>query len=211
MVGLPLARAKDLVVQKSDNELLIYDLRRNKAIHLNETSAVVWELCDGKRSVSQISDEMSKRLRTLVSEELVWLAVLQFEKDRLLENAEIIDGNTDRLSRRELIRKVGFSSVIALPLISSIVAPSAAMAQSACTPDNNPCPTVMPPNCCSNNCVSGICCSGSLGNQSPGTTNCEAPSASPCQLTETIICCSGNAMNNGQGACPVNQIECECI
>jgi hypothetical protein len=210
MLGLPLARTKELVVQQSDNELLIYDLRRNKAICLNETSALVWELCDGKHSVSEISDEMSKRLKVLVSEELVWLALDQFKKDRLLENDEMLDSNFVGLSRRALIKKVGFSTAIALPLITSIIAPSAAMAQSSCTPDNNPCPVVNPPNCCSNNCVNGICCTGSLGNNAPGATNCESV-ANNCSFTELAFCCSGNAMNNGQQTCPVGQVQCECI
>ena len=35
----PKARVSDLVIQESGNELLIYDLKTNKAQSLNETSA----------------------------------------------------------------------------------------------------------------------------------------------------------------------------
>jgi len=127
---VPITRKNDIVVQKLKDETLIYDLKSNKAFCLNETSALVWQLCDGKRSVVDISDEMSKILKTLVSEDLVGLSVDQFRRDELLENGDQIISNLTGLSRRELIRKVGFATVIAMPIVSSIVAPNASMAQS---------------------------------------------------------------------------------
>jgi hypothetical protein len=51
----PHSRTKELVVQELKGELLIYDLSTNKAFCLNETSALVWQLCDGKSSISEIS------------------------------------------------------------------------------------------------------------------------------------------------------------
>ena len=71
----PSARKSDIVTQDSLDETLIYDLKTNKAFCLNETSALVWQLCNGRNSVSEISDAMSVQLKTLVSEDLVWLAV----------------------------------------------------------------------------------------------------------------------------------------
>ena len=43
----PKARKENLVVQESNGEVLIYDLDTNKAFCLNETSALVWQACDG--------------------------------------------------------------------------------------------------------------------------------------------------------------------
>jgi len=126
----PAARKADLVTQDSLNETLIYDLKTNKAFCLNETSALVWQLCDGRNSVSEISDAMSVQLKTLVSEDIVWLALDQLNKDGLLENGDTINNHFSGLSRREAIRKVGFASVVALPIISSLIAPSASLAQS---------------------------------------------------------------------------------
>lgn len=45
---LPLARMNDLVVQNLDTEVLIYDLKINKAFNLNETLKIIYEACDGK-------------------------------------------------------------------------------------------------------------------------------------------------------------------
>ncbi len=174
----PAARKSDLVTQDSLDETLIYDLKTNKAFCLNETSALVWQLCNGSSSVSEISDAMSVQLKTLVSEDLVWLAVDQLSKDGLLENGDTINNHFSGLSRREAIRKVGFASVVALPIISSLIAPSASMAQT-CSGTNAPCgtPGII---CCSGNCVSGgfpdVCCVPGVILNSPPTTvvACEA-------------------------------------
>jgi len=135
MLGKPLARAEDILVQESGNELLIYDLKMNKAFWLNETSALVWQLCNGRNTVSEMSDEISENLRTLVGEDLVWLALDQFSKDGLLNDDEIVVRHFAGVSRREIIRKFGIGSVIALPIVSSIIAPKAISAQSgSCFP-----------------------------------------------------------------------------
>ena len=53
-INNPKGRHNDLVVQDSENEVLIYDLKLNKAYCLNETSALIWRLCDGTKSVAEI-------------------------------------------------------------------------------------------------------------------------------------------------------------
>ncbi len=128
----PIARNLNIVVQEIENEIMIYDLNVNRVFCLNETSSLIFGLCNGKRTVSEISDLISKRLSTLVSEEFVWFALAELKKNGLLENTDQSINHFGGLSRREIIKKVGLTSMIALPLISSVVAPSAAMAQS-CT------------------------------------------------------------------------------
>lgn len=125
------ARQEDIVVQELENELLIYDLRTDKAFCLNETSALIWQTCDGTKSVSEISREISEKVNSPVSENLVWLALDQLSKDDLLSDRQPVVSKFDGLSRREIIKKVGLTSMVALPLISSLVSPRAAMAQSA--------------------------------------------------------------------------------
>lgn len=49
--GNPIARTKDLVIQNSADEVLIYDLNDHHALCLNKTSAAVWRLCDGENSI----------------------------------------------------------------------------------------------------------------------------------------------------------------
>jgi hypothetical protein len=127
MNKLPFARTTDIVIQTSGKELLIYDLIKHKAFNLNETSAIVYQACDGKTSFSQL---MSK---TKFSEEIIFLALDELRKENLIEANSSYTSPFAGMTRREVIRKVGFASMIALPVISSLIAPTAAHAQSAAT------------------------------------------------------------------------------
>lgn len=124
------SRQDNLVIQEFEKELVVYDLNINKAYCLNQTAAIVWQLCDGQKSVAEISESMSKQLKMLISEEFVWLAIEQLKRDGLLKNAENLKIEFGGLSRREIIKKVGLASMAALPLISSVIAPPAIAAQS---------------------------------------------------------------------------------
>lgn len=126
----PIARKSNLVVQEIEAETLVYDLGMNKAFCLNETSSLVWQYSDGKNSVSEIAKLLSKRFKTLVTDELVWLALDQLKKDNLLENSSEFEINFNGLERRKVIKKIGFASMIALPVVSSVIAPSALYAAS---------------------------------------------------------------------------------
>ena len=71
MTKLPKTRNENIVVQEMDSEILIYDLNTNKAFCLNETSAVIYHLCDGKRTVAEISRQLSKQLSKSIDEYLI--------------------------------------------------------------------------------------------------------------------------------------------
>jgi pyrroloquinoline quinone biosynthesis protein D len=43
-------------VEELDGENLLYRLGAHKAIHLNDSATLIWRLCDGTRTVQQISD-----------------------------------------------------------------------------------------------------------------------------------------------------------
>lgn len=60
----PKNRKNDIVIQELKDEILIYDLTTNKAYCLNETSAAVWNFCDGQSSVSDITKQLSKNLKS---------------------------------------------------------------------------------------------------------------------------------------------------
>ena len=126
----PIARKNGLVLQEMPDELLVYDLDTNKAHCLNQTSAFVWKACNGKNTVSDISSLYGNYAGDSVPEDLVWLAIDQLSQNNLLENkiASKLNGQT----RRELIKKIGLASVIALPLVASLAAPTSVYAVVSC-------------------------------------------------------------------------------
>ena len=208
MAYKPLARKSKLVTQEAYDELLIYDLVSHKAHCLNATSAHVWRLCNGNNSVLDISNRMSSHLKKLVSEDLVWLALDQFQKDGLLSNGEMIEKHFAGVSRRKVIKQVGFASMVAIPIVTSLVAPVGSMAQTcfqnlvACTVNTQ---------CCSNHCLGGaICCTpGVIANipsfcQAPGS--CNLPGGAP------QFCCRTGTSDAGvpSPSCPVGQVLCTC-
>ena len=138
----PQARSARMVIQEVREEVLVYDLETNKAVCLNETSAVIWSLCDGQKTVVQIADEVSKKLKCAVNKDLVWLALEQLKKEQLLQNDDDFGSRFEGLTRREVVRNIAMTSMVALPIVSAIVAPQASFAQSGgcmvgdCIPPN---------------------------------------------------------------------------
>jgi hypothetical protein len=126
----PQSRKADILVVELDGEVLIYDQKINKAFNLNQTSALIWELCDGQKSLSEISRLLGEKLNAEVDDGLVWLALEQLRQENLIENEVALPESLAGLSRRQVIRKVGLAAAITLPFISSLVAPTAMHAQS---------------------------------------------------------------------------------
>ncbi|MDT7809143.1 MAG: hypothetical protein QOJ70_2956 [Acidobacteriota bacterium] len=151
----PLARVDGVVVRELPDEVLIYDLDTHKAVCLNSTAAEVWRLCDGRRTASDIRKMLEKSAKASVPEELVWLALEQLGKDHLLVERVSRPSALVGVSRREMIKRVGLTAAITLPVVASIVAPRAADAAS-CRPSGAPCTDSA--QCCQGSlCVSGTC------------------------------------------------------
>lgn len=176
----PRSRKDNIVVQDLDGELLIYDLNESKAFCLNQTSSMVWQSCDGKKTIAEISDEVGKQLNSKVSEDLIWLALDQLSKENLIENEIQENGKFAGLSRREVIKKVGLASVIALPMVSSLVAPMAVHAASGCVPVTGGC----------------ACAAGSGPNGSPCTNV-----TTPCADVRCVCLKVNNSGGAGSGNC----------
>jgi hypothetical protein len=191
MRNLPRIRMNDLVVQEHAAEVLVYDLNLNKAYCLNETSAMIWQLCDGTKTVAEIGQSLSSKLNGSITEDLVWLALDQFKRDNLLENNDRFEINFNGLSRRQVIKKIGFASMIMLPIVSSVVAPRAAEAASGLFANCVPCSS--PAQCASNNCSTNRCApAGNIAGIAPGPIGGTCPLDAGNCSTCTIGCCSGS-------------------
>lgn len=160
----PLARREGLIVQELPDEVLVYDASNDKAHCLNQTAALVWKHCDGKTGIADIVKIVGKELNAPVKDEFVWLALDQLEKEALLEQETNFSLKTLGVSRREAIKRIGLASVIALPIVTSLLNPMSAQAgvcTEACTPTSIP----------------GLC-----GTPTAPTTNCQAV------CTSTNVC-----------------------
>ena len=129
----PMARIQDIVTQDSGSELLIYDLKTNTAMSLNETSARIWRSCDGKRKVADICSYLKESEGVHVNEDLVLLALRQLSDADLLAAKMPESDKPEGVSRRKLLRQIGAGSAVALPIIHSIVAPQASAAATGCS------------------------------------------------------------------------------
>ena len=197
----PKTRNENIVVQEMEKEILIYDLKTDKAFCLNETSALIYQLCDGKRNIPEISQALNKNLNQPITEDLIWLALNDFKKDNLLEESERVEINFNGLSRRQVIKKIGFASMIALPVIASVVAPNAAMAASGGLANCAAC--TAPSQCNSNNCLNNVCSVGTTNSFAPNTmlgATFSVPSAT-CTALAAANCCSGNRIWFSSGNC----------
>jgi hypothetical protein len=159
----PIARKENIVVHNADNETLVYDLNLNKAFLLNETSAFIWNLCDGKHDINQIRVQVEKKFKQSATEDFIWLAIDQLNKDSLIENFGELPNHFQGLNRREVIKRVGLATMISLPFITSITAPKAVNATSnaACIGDSGDCIDLG--NSTQSNCCSGLRCLGGAG------------------------------------------------
>lgn len=183
-INNPTSRHNNVVVQELENEVLIYDLQSHKAFCLNETSALIWRLCDGTKSVAEINQLISKRFKLALSEDILWLALDQLKQNNLLVEGNELEIKFNGLSRREAIRKAGAASMIALPVIASLIAPSDANAQSSAV--------------CGGSCICSVAnnlsgtfqlCRATLG----GTSNC--PNRTTCD------CFVSGGIGNTGGTC----------
>ena len=147
----PLARTNGLVVQEVPNEVLVFDMETNEAHCLNETAAMVWKYCDGKTSVPQIAEILGENKGSSVNDDLIWLAIDQLNEHKLLEQS--VETKFAGQSRREVLRKIGLASMVALPIIASMAAPRSVLANVSCSCNGNVATDCAPfPSCPTNSC-----------------------------------------------------------
>ncbi|HMG76057.1 MAG TPA: PqqD family protein [Pyrinomonadaceae bacterium] len=155
-IAKPIARKQGLVIQELPDEVLVYDLERDRAHCLNETAAFVWQRCDGQNSTTQIARTLGDQLNCEVDEKIIWLALDQLGRSYLLEKQPTAPPAMKGMNRRTMMRSLGIA--VTVPLVISITAPTV-QAASSCIGSGSPCtPGGIP--CCAN-----LSCSGPAGQQ----------------------------------------------
>jgi hypothetical protein len=151
----PRARTEGLVVHELSDEVLVYDLHRDKAHCLNQTAALIWKYCDGKTTVASMAQQLGRELKAeCVDEKVVWYALDQLGTDHLLDEIIAPPAVLAGMSRREMVRVLSVAAVVAVPLVTSIIAPTPAQA-ATCLPPGQVC--VSSAQCCSGLCSGGTC------------------------------------------------------
>lgn len=175
MKTLPHGISSDIVVQALDDELLVYFLKTNRAICLNKTAAIVFNACNGIKTLDDLRREHK------FTDDLIYLTLDELQKNNLLENYQ--STYFANLSRREAVKRVGLATMIALPVVAQLVAPRASEAASGARLANGA--------ICSTNtrCLSNRC-----GEDGFGPYCCSANDFGACQTSAD--CCSGIACSN---------------
>ncbi|NJM52004.1 MAG: PqqD family protein [Blastocatellia bacterium] len=78
-IKLPSMRTANLVVKELSNEILIYDLEKNKAFCLNETARLIMDECDGVKSIDEAAESLNRKLKAGISEEMIWMVIEQLK------------------------------------------------------------------------------------------------------------------------------------
>jgi hypothetical protein len=221
--AVPAARSEGFLIETVGDETVVYDTESKQAHCLKPLAALVFDSSDGHASVGEIARIAEERLGDPVSEADVANAVAQLESLGLLQTVVIVPtgdhlavSNGNGVSRREMIRRVGFAgaaAAVGTSLVTTVV-PQAAFAQSGipvgctgCTQNkdctSNHCCQSVPGKSCNQSCCVGsnnschvTSCTCSISHADCTTTNCPG-NAGTCNCTCTV--CS---TDTGCGACP---------
>jgi hypothetical protein len=126
----PTARQQGLVVQEMPDEVLVYDMDSNKAHCLNQSAALIWKSCNGSNSIADIVRQFESSGSGEVTEDFVWLAIDQLNENGLLEAG--VSPRFQGQSRRQALKAIGLASMVALPVIASLVAPQNVLGAVSC-------------------------------------------------------------------------------
>jgi phospholipase C len=120
----PLARSEGLIREELDGQLLLYDCESSVAHALDHQATAVWRACDGETDVADIA------VRCEMSQETVSLTLARLDELGLLAfNPDEQSGETRRSALRKMtLAGAGLSAGI--PVISSLLVPTAASAMS---------------------------------------------------------------------------------
>src|SRR5262249_24608696 len=117
-------------VQDVEDELVVYDKTRHRVHCLNRTAVLVWRLCDGRTAVADMARRLRDETDLPADESLIWLTLERLGKAQLLRERVTRPTDPTLLSRRQWVRKLGRAGAVLLPLVTSLTAPTPAMAAS---------------------------------------------------------------------------------
>ena len=127
----PLARTEGMLTKEVDGELLVYSEDNDAACKLNRSAALVWQNCDGKRTLADLVQIVTDELGEVADEDMVLIALDNLvDHDLILSGYERRETSASRLSRRRFFQRAGVvgSAAMAAPVVYSMAVPAAASA-----------------------------------------------------------------------------------
>jgi len=148
-------KQRKLIARRIGDELLLFDEETSTAHCLNEMASDMWMACERESSALGVTDVLRPRWPDM-DEEVVMASLNQMANAGLL--GETKDQQNISMSRRELVRKLGFTAAVVLPIVvTSVLVPPAAAAASPCGHLLAACGVGKPPCCSGLHCVLGVC------------------------------------------------------
>jgi hypothetical protein len=136
--AFPLARSRGLTVEAFDDDLVVYDVERQRAHSLHAVAATVWRCCDGRTSVEDIAARTAEAFGLPPNVAAVEDVLRQLDLVDLLESpvddAAPLATSDGSVARRGALRKMGWAAAAVLPVVMSMAIPHAAYAQSVGIP-----------------------------------------------------------------------------
>jgi hypothetical protein len=178
----PSARSDDLLIEQLGDETIVYDLKSKDVHCLSPLAAGVFRLCDGNHTRAQMTEVINTGSTEPVSEDAVYEAVAQLQERHLLDVPPmIIKNNGDGISRRDFGKRsaVAGAAFLAVPLISSIAAPTAMAGASQLPSGCSGCGT-------NHDCLSNHCCQDVAGKSCNQT--CCVQHDNSCHITASGVC-----------------------
>src|SRR4051812_29767632 len=123
-------RVEGVQIERSADEILAVKTDTFEAHALNQSAAVVYDLCDGKSSRAEMAAEIHRRTGLPADEEIVDLALSELVETGLVVLNDAVSSPV--VTRRSLIRRLTLTSAatMMLPVIETVLVPSVASAQS---------------------------------------------------------------------------------
>jgi hypothetical protein len=127
----------NLILEQMPDELMIFDPDRNKAFCLNQTAAFVWRHCDGKTTVSEMTERLGEDWGKPVDEQVIWFALDLLRKDGLLAPSRALVAASG-VTRRAVLQKLGTGAAMAVPLVTVLFVNPAKAHASSLAPNTPP-------------------------------------------------------------------------
>jgi hypothetical protein len=140
-------RVEGIHIERAADEILAVKTATSEAHALNQSAAVIFDLCDGTVSKSEMAARLQRRTGLPADEEIVDLALAELADAGLitLDSPEFVT----TVTRRSLIRRFALSAaaVAMLPIVETILVPPASAQDSLRGRDSSfeqACPTPTP-------------------------------------------------------------------